>query len=535
MADKLKELAAKIVQWWNKFTSKQKTIIIAITAAVIFTFVIIMVVISRPQYTKLGTYANSEESSKVVDILTNAGISHQVSADARTIEVETKQLYQANLALGAAGITSDRLKYSDFVEQSMSTTSADREQQIRLLMQAELERTLESQSSVKKATVILEIPPQKGTLIAQQEEASAFITLEIDGNLTSSQAAGLARCVATSLGNSTTSNITILDTDANLLFAGGDDYSSAGIASSMQELQNQADAMMANKVKRVLLDTRQYDQIGVATHLDVDFSEYQETVKEYYANAGREEGMMASQDLFESSNTNDGGGTPGTDSNDGQQLGTYVFSNGGNSEATQTESSTQYLPNEMAKNKITPAGAINLGNSSMAIAMITYREYHEESVKKQGLLAGITWEEFKEANRDDIKKTVDPEYYSMAANATGISEDAITIIAYESPIFYDKEGIGLQWTDILSILMTLLILGLLAFVLLRSMKKGGEEVPEEEELSVETMLQSTPAEALEDIDVETKSETRKVVEKFVDENPEAAANLLRNWLDEDWS
>ena len=115
MADKLKELAAKIVQWWNKFTSKQKTIIIAITAAVIFTFVIIMVVISRPQYTKLGTYANSEESSKVVDILTNAGISHQVSADARTIEVETKQLYQANLALGAAGITSDRLKLSDFV------------------------------------------------------------------------------------------------------------------------------------------------------------------------------------------------------------------------------------------------------------------------------------------------------------------------------------------------------------------------------------------------------------------------------------
>ena len=58
---------------------------------------------------------------------------------------------------------------------------------------------------------------------------------------------------------------------------------------------------------------------------------------------------------------------------------------------------------------------------------------------------------------------------------------------------------------------------------------------EEEELSVENMLQSTPEPELEDIDVETKSETRKVIEKFVDENPEAAANLLRNWLNDDWN
>ena len=37
-----------------------------------------------------------------------------------------------------------------------------------------------------------------------------------------------------------------------------------------------------------------------------------------------------------------------------------------------------------------------------------------------------------------------------------------------------------------------------------------------------------------DIEVETKSETRKMIEKFVDENPEAVASLLRNWLNEDW-
>ena len=135
--------------------------------------------------------------------------------------------------------------------------------------------------------------------------------------------------------------------------------------------------------------------------------------------------------------------------------------------------------------------------------------------------------------RADVKLEVEQEYYQMAANATGISADRITILAYESPLFYDKEGMNVTGTDVLSIVMIVLILGLLAFVVLRSMNFK-KEVQDEEELSVESLLQSNPEDMLETIDVETKSDTRKLIEKFVDENPEAAASLLRNWLNEDW-
>lgn len=534
MPEKLKEILNKILEWWNKFTAKQKTIIIAIVAASIFTLVIIVYVFSRPQYTKLGTYGSTTESSKVVEVLDSANITHRESADALTIEVVSDQLYLANLALGSAGIVSDRLKYEDFVNTGMSTTASDREKGWQLYLQAELEQTFQTQSAVKKATVILNIPPQDGTLIAQEQEASAFITLELEGVFSSANAAAMAKAAAAALGNSTTANITIMDAESNLLFAGGDEYSSAGIANSMQELKQQAEAMTANRLKKVLYGTKQYNLIEVTSHLDVDFSEYQETVKEYYANEGYTQGLYAHQSVFESSNVNEGGGVPGTDSNDGENLNTYVFPDYGNSESTQTETDTDFLPNEKAQNKITPAGAINYNNSSLAISMITYKEYFEENVRSQGLLDGITWEEFKEQNGADIKKEVDPEYYNMAANATGINAEKITIIAYESPIFHDKESMSIDIADVLSIVMIVLILGLLAFVVLKSMKTK-QEVPEEEELSVETMLQSTPEPAIEDIDVEAKSETRKMIEKFVDENPEAAANLLRNWLDDDWN
>ena len=64
--------------------------------------------------------------------------------------------------------------------------------------------------------------------------------------------------------------------------------------------------------------------------------------------------------------------------------------------------------------------------------------------------------------------------------------------------------------------------------------ESASEEETETELSVEQLLQSNPEPQIENIDVENKSETRRMIEKFVDENPEAAAALLRNWLTDDW-
>ena len=71
-------------------------------------------------------------------------------------------------------------------------------------------------------------------------------------------------------------------------------------------------------------------------------------------------------------------------------------------------------------------------------------------------------------------------------------------------------------------------------VVLRTLKTDKNKEEEPEEISVENLLQTMPQEPLEDIDLEAKSENRRMIEKFVDENPEAVANLLRNWLTEDW-
>ena len=539
MADRLKEIPGKILEWWNKFTSRQKTIIISVAAAVVFTAAIIIILFTRPNYTRLMVCSDRGEAANVVSILNDANITHRESSDGLVIEVENNQLPQANLALGSAGITPDTLpSLSDFMDTSMSTTASDREKQYREFIEAQLEAMFSSMAAIESAYIMVDLGPQNGTLIAQETESSAYIQLTlVEGSgFSSDNAAALAKAAASALHNENTANITILDQNGSLLFAGGDDYMAAGVANTLQELRSQAESMVCSQVTRLFLGTHLYDNVTVASHLDLDFSEYQRTIHEYWAPEGTTEGLPAERDTYESSSSGGVSGVPGTDSNgDNNNNTTYVWSDGGNGESESSEFHQSYLQSESMTNENSVAGGIKYENSSMGISLVTFREYYEDSVKRQGLLDGISWEEFKDNNSANVRQEVDDALYDMAANATGVPRENVTIVAYEQPIFYDSEGLPISGTDILSIVMIILILGLLAFVVLSSMrtKRGGEE--EEEELSVESMLQSASEDTLENLDVESKSDTHLLIEKFVDENPEAVANLLRNWLNEDWA
>ncbi len=532
MPDKIKEILDKILAWWNKFTAKQKTVIIGAAAVVVFTLAILIYVFTKPQYVQWEQYSSTSEAAEVIEILESNNIAYQTSTDGLSIQVKAEDIGEANLALGAAGFMPSAYTIEDAIAGGFATTQADKQKQYVYYMEQKLASDIANFESVRSATVSLNIPDNTGLLVDSGEEASAWIQLRLQDEFTAEQATTVARAVATALGNSSTANITIVDTEARLLFSGEEDYSTAGVASNMLELRSQAETMVGADVKKVLVGTQQFDMVEVACRLEIDFAEYQRTIHEYYANAGREEGMLAEKEQSEDENTSGSGGIPGTDSNDET---TYQWDLGTDSESSSSYLHEYYLPNELISVENLPAGIINFDDSSLSLTAISYKVIKEEDAKSLGLLDGISWDEYKLANDAYTKLEVDPDFYSIVANATGIPEDSITILAYEVPQFIDKAGATQEdITNVVSVFLIIVILALLAFVIIKSMA-GRKEVSEEEELSVENLLQSTPVAPVEDIELEAKSETRKLIEKFVDENPEAAANLLRNWLNEEWN
>ncbi len=528
---KLKELWEKIKEWWAKFTTRQKTAIVVISCLVVLAFAGLVALLTSPNYTLLKNCETTSEASQVISILDENNIKYKVSDDGLMIRVPKDSLSSANIALGASGIISNDYTLETALSGGFTVTEADKQKKYTTYMEQHLEKDFLMQfKSIGYAKVILHLAENDGTLLSKNEESTVAVTLDIDGDFDNENASYMAKAIAGALGLKNTDNIVIMDMDANLLFSGSDDETIVGNASSQLGVKAEAESLMNSKVKSVLSGTGQFGDVKVSTNLDMDFSNTEKTTHNYTPADGQSQGLLGTDKNYTSESTGNSGGTPGTDSNSET---TYPYQDHNYSSSTIEEYYRTYLPNEYIEYQTIPAGTINYGKSSVAVSSVDYIVIKEEEAKSQGLLDGITWDEYKASNSAKRAVTVSDEMITLVANATGISPESINIVAYEENVFVDKEGIPVDVTDIVQILLILLILGLLAAVILKSMKK---EQPEEEpeQLSVESLLQSNPEPSLDNIEVEESSETKKMIEKFVDENPEAVATLLRNWLNEEW-
>ena len=103
MPEWLKNFLDKIKEWWLKFTTRQKAIIIGLSLVAVVVFIVIISVVSRPQYVTLITCETTQEASKVTGILTDSAIEYDISNNALVIKVRQEDLANAELALGASG------------------------------------------------------------------------------------------------------------------------------------------------------------------------------------------------------------------------------------------------------------------------------------------------------------------------------------------------------------------------------------------------------------------------------------------------
>ncbi len=533
--ERLKALLQRFLEWWNKFTTRQKTLIVSVIVGVIVLVVIAVSVITRPQYKTLYISDTTKETSEVTAVLDENSITYQTSQDGLTISVLEEQYTQAVILLGANNYPAAEYSIDSVFDGGFSSTEADKTKKYQEFMEAKFQSALGNMDNVKRAIVNISVPENDGTLLSKEKESYASVMLELENpeDMTSDQAADIARFVATELGNDTTANVVIMDTTGNMLYSGQDENSTTGSASSRLSYKTQYDNIIRNEINDALVGAKIYDNVQVVPNLDLNWDIIKSTEHTYTPADGQDQGVLSQEDTYSQTTNNQNGDIPGTDTN-GEI--TYEFQDSAYSSSQTDETSRSYLPNEKITDTEKAGGAINYATSSIGITAIHYVVYNEEDMLASGALDGTTFDEFRIANSERTKTEVDEDVYNVIAAATGIPLSNISIVAYDEPLFVPAEGGMISPTNIFIIVLIILILGLLAFVVIRSMRaERRNEEEETEELSLDTLLQSTQeATELEEIDSETKSETRLLIEKFVDDNPDAVANLLRNWLTEDW-
>ncbi len=535
LQERLRALLQRFLDWWNRFTARQKTLIISAVVGVLVLVAIVVAVLTQPHYKTLYVSDSTKETSEVTAVLDEESITYETSQDGLTISVLEEQYTDAVILLGANNYPAAEYSIDSVFEGGFSSTESDKTKKYQEFMEAKFQSALGNMDNVKRAIVNINVPENNGTLLSKEKESYASVMLELENpeEMTQDQAADIARFVATELGNDTTANVVIMDTTGNMLYSGQDESSTTGSASSRLSYRTQYNDLIRNEINDALVGAKIYDNVQVVPNLDLNWDIIKSTEHTYTPAEGQDQGVLSQEDTYSQSTENSNGDIPGTDTN--AEI-TYEYQDAAHSTSQTDETSRSYLPNEKITDTEKEGGAINYPTSSIGITAIHYVVYNEADMQASGALDGTTFDEFRIANSERTKTEVDEDVYNVVAAATGIPLANIQIVAYDEPVFVPAEGGLVSPTNIFIIVLIILILGLLAFVVIRSMraeKKAEEE--EAEELSLDTLLQSTQdATELEEIDSETKSQTRLLIEKFVADQPDAVANLLRNWLTEDW-
>lgn len=532
MPERLKQILERILDWWKKFNRKQQILLVSTVAVVAVAIGLTAFFMTRPKKVELTTCEDTKQAGEVKQLLTDNSIEYEISTDGLVFTINAADEANARILLGSNSLPVSGFTIDDALSGSFTTTEQDKDRRYQVYLEETLRETIEFLDNVNEANIRMNIPTDDGTLIAQNEPTYVSVVLDLNGEMDEEQAAGLARLVAVAVGNDTTDEITIMDTANNTLFAGGDETTAIGAANSQLTLRQKYEQAIKKSVKDVMIGTELFSNVEVGMNLDMDFSSVDIQDHEYYAPEGQSQGYLDSEQTYESSAIGGQAAVPGTDSNDDDS---YVFENDNYTESSVNEVKKDYLLSEKLTKTTGGAGKINYDTSSVSVVATTYVTYNEDTMKKTGQLDGTTFDEFKANNSARVRTDVDEDFYQVVANATGFPVDNISIVAYEVPIFQYSTGSGRTVADYFQILLAVLIFALLGYVVFRSTRK--EQLQElEPELSVESLLASTRGNDtdMEDIAYTEKSEARLLIEKFVDEKPEAVASLLRNWLNEDW-
>lgn len=542
MMDRLIAIRDKLLAFWNRYTTKQKTIIISVTVAIFFAIVLLAYFLTRPVYVDLITL-DSKTASSFREQLDSAGVDYKDeanSSDRIHFMVEQSQYADAVVVMGANQITDESgLSWEDALKEDMTTTSQVRSTKINLALQASIRTGLLTFDGVEDATVYLDRPQNDKTIFAENKESSVSVSLKLAKGYEMDEkvAMGIAYYVANAVGNKTTDNIVITDTTGNLLYGSKEDNTLGGSISSKADYRQKLQNTFAQNIQ-VMLRKAGWDDVEIGkSHIVFNMDKIDELVKTYTANEGMDQGLYSHSYNYKSVGQSGTGGIPGTDSNGDET--DYMIQNNGTTSTETTLDKYDYLPNETVRNIEYEVGAVKPEESSIGIILTRYNTIHEESLKEQGLLDEIPFDQYVEQNSTttQIDLPNQDELITLISAATGIATGNISVMAYEKPVYEAAEQKSFfdNITNYLMVILTVLIAILLIFVIIRG--TSPVEVTETEpELSVEDLLETTRDDRaqLDEIELEDKSETRIMIEKFVDENPEAVALLLRNWINEDW-
>ncbi|MDD5900459.1 MAG: hypothetical protein PUC73_06135 [Lachnospiraceae bacterium] len=533
MQERLKQLPKRLLELWNKYTSKQKTIIVSVFSGVVLALAILIVLLSRTKYVTLSTFETTNMATGVVQLLGENGIKYKLLNDNLTVEVDKKRQTDAIVLVAQSDLQDTGFGIDDLLNTSISTTSGERLTRSHLYLQSDLKKQIEAMVGVENAKINYVAQDSSTSILTAKKDtpASVFLTVNKDFDENKSPES-IAVLVAYALGNSSTEEIRIVNQWGVLLYDGPKPEDEEMTQDEVAAFKNEIFLAYKNLVYAGFV-ANQYQLTEVMPSITVNMDKKETYTERYYPdNPDMEQGYQSHYESYSATGVTGDGDIPGTDSNDEQD---YMLVNSMGGSSSIDSESIDRIYNKQITNEIYETGVVDKDSSSISVVATHVEEVTEAELREKQLLTeDMTYEQFQLLYGKPVKTEPSEDLYQMVAKATGIPRENIHITTYDQYKFVEELKEPVNWEFILTIVLAVLLLAFLAYVVFRGMSPVEVTEVEPELNYSEILAEHGNNTSLEDVEFGEKSETRILIEKFFDDNPESVAMLLRAWLNDDY-
>ncbi|MGP1360210.1 flagellar basal-body MS-ring/collar protein FliF [Campylobacter sp.] len=320
-----KALLHQISQIYQKLSLKQK-IVAASSIVLVVAFLVFLTLYKNKSenfagYSILFENISPSDSALIVDQLNKDGVKYKL-ANEGTILVPTGDVYKERIAVATLGIPKEsKIGFEIFDKQEFGATDAEQRVKFQRALEGELARTIESLSSIQKATVRIAIP-KESVFTERQALPTASIVVELKPgvSLNAKQIFGIKNLVAASVTNLSTENVKIVNQDGVALGDEDGEFDSDAIAQQIRykrEFENNYEQKIVNVLAPIVGGA---DKVVAKVNIDFDFDK-KDTKSEVYDpnNVVRSESNI--EEKRQGSSPNEVGGVPGAVSNIGPVQG----------------------------------------------------------------------------------------------------------------------------------------------------------------------------------------------------------------------
>nr|WP_268873170.1 flagellar basal-body MS-ring/collar protein FliF [Christensenella intestinihominis] len=531
----------KALTAWKNTKKSQKALIIAVVILTIIALSVVLNMANQVEYAALFSGLSDEEAGNIITALNEEGVEVK-SAPNGTLLVPKDKVDELRYTLQSEGLPgSDNFDYTLYSENagSFGATDKDKAYYEQAQLQQNIAQTINKLGKIKNSTVLLALAKDSPYVLSGDDEkvssASVMVTLKSSGDqLSQSDVDAIRAIVSKAVPALTEDNISIVDQNMHLYGTASEGSGGTTQVDAQIQLQKKVSSELEQQVLNLLSPVFGPENLTASVNVILDFDKNTTNSLTLSPPTNDAENMGIITSMKQTTERLQNAGTtpegePGVDPNGGAP--TYQEIDAA------AQDSTYY-------NTVTEVNA-------------EVNEINQQIEEAQGDISDLSATLI--INGDDSLTDLLPEVRQQIATAIGVPEDKITVSAmpFEENTLYAqameeqaKEMEAQRTSDMIkNVVVPLAIIAgimVMLLIILREIKKKRESDLEQERMANWTEMQQQEQEEQPSVDVVADEELNveellqekndnmvSQVRQLVDRDPDAIAQLLRNWLSDD--